>query len=252
MKKIYLVATIVAILTGFATYFFAVKIQESSTIKDVPKTDVVIALSDIPQYTPIDETMVGLQSIPTSYVVSGAVLTLEDVIGKVSLLPLVKGETVLSNRIVASGSGSSLVLSQELTAGEYAVTVAVGTENAVSDFIREGDYVNIYWDAGSGVRLQMEKVRVLKVSGYTENVEAQTKGTAVGGYSDMTFVLDKSQVAKLVTAKSLYSSSMEFVLVSIEEGAADTLNQIAQSDKLTTNTVPGGTVPGATVAATAP
>lgn len=236
MKKIYLVATIVAILTGFATYFFAVKIQENSRIKDVPKTVVVVALVDIPQYTPISETMVGLQEIPTSYVVEGTALTLEEVVGKVALLPVVKGETVLTNRINAKDGGSALILAQELQAGEYAYTISVNTTSAVSHFIREGDYVNIYWDEGdgNGPKLALEKIRILKLSGYSENVSAKSSGTLVSSYSDVTLVLTKAQVLRVITAAQ-GGWDMDLVLISVEEGAAEAVKQVESGERLTTN-----------------
>ena len=51
MKKIYLIAAVIALVAGFATYFFAMELKTSKIVTGVDKATVLVAIQDIKEDT---------------------------------------------------------------------------------------------------------------------------------------------------------------------------------------------------------
>jgi pilus assembly protein CpaB len=133
MKKIYILALVVALLAGFATFYFADKIDEKSNINNAPTSSVVVALIDIPANTVITEEMVALKKYTTVSVTPGTATTLEEVLGKAPKYPIVAGEQVVLSKVMTVGSSDSTgSLSFQLEEGKYAYTITVDTVTGVS------------------------------------------------------------------------------------------------------------------------
>ena len=231
MKKIYLIATVTALIAGLATYFFANQIAENSTLEDIQKDSVVVALQDIAADSVITEEMIEVKELPYLSVTPGAVMTAEAIVGRMTLYPIVAGEQILASKIVSVGvEGAKGRLSYELQSGQYAYTLTCDVQSSTSGFMREGDYVDIYYTgsldengypAASGTRgvaLLMEKIKVLKLSSYADNVAAATAGTEIKAYSDVTVIVDAEQLGLLMDTK-LGSGSISFVLCPYADGA---------------------------------
>ena len=100
MKKVYVIAALLAVLAGFAVYLFASQIQASAEPVAIPTASVVVAAVDIPAQTLITADMIALKALPEETVHSDAALKLESVVGSIAVEPIVSGEQVLNARLV--------------------------------------------------------------------------------------------------------------------------------------------------------
>ena len=261
MKRIYLIATVTALIAGLATYFFATQIAENSTLEDIQKYSVVVAIKDITADSVITADMIEVKELPYLSVTPGAVMTADSIIGRMTLYPIVAGEQILASKIVSVGVDSAQGrLSYELKPGQYAYTLACGLQASTSGFMREGDYVDVYYvgaldsngypasSGTQGVALLMENIKVMKLSSYSDNVAAVAAGTEILTYADATIIVDDEQLNLIMDAR-LGSGEVTFVLCPYVDGAgiADQVSDVTVEMKTVPIRVP--TSEGATTAA---
>ena len=139
MKKIYLAALILAVLTGIAVYFFAASLQKAAQ-KDY--TDVVVAAVKISEKTVITKEMLTIKKIPTEAVHPFAVRKIEDAQGYFSDSNLEIDEPLLSSKLHKKGEKTS-GLTYFVPQGKRAMTLEVDAVSGVGGFILPGDRVDI-------------------------------------------------------------------------------------------------------------
>lgn len=230
MKKIYLIAMVIALAAGLATYFFANELKTSKIVTGVNEATVLIALEDIDENTILTADMFQTVKLPQTAVSFGTVGEINDIIGYMSTDRILRGEQLMAGNIIPVGSDKAKGrLSYELADGKYAYSVIIGIENAVSYFIKENDKINIY-DQMSPDKPLLEKVRVLKISDYPSNIQ-QDAGVEITSFSVMTLELDKKQIAKMMTVDTPDANDGRFraVLVSYAE-AYELADDIANAD----------------------
>jgi pilus assembly protein CpaB len=142
MKKVYVIAALLAVLAGFSVYLFASQLKTSSEPAVIPTESVVVAAANIPAETLITGDMVVLKDVPEGSAHADAAVNLESVVGSIAVEPIVAGEQVLTARLGVQGEGADS-LSYELEKGYRAISVAVNEVTGVSGFIEEGDRVDV-------------------------------------------------------------------------------------------------------------
>ena len=148
MKKVSLLAVIAAILCGVLLYLYTngmAKRVESATAlakKNPELATVVVAVQDIPPFTPIQEEMVTLKDFPLSYVDSMAATDLNQVIGLQSNGTIYTGEMIFANA-VTSAEESDSSLSYRIPDGMRAMTINVSISQGVGGYLTVGDYVDV-------------------------------------------------------------------------------------------------------------
>ena len=142
MKKVYILATIMAIIAGIAVYYFANALQKKNVVEDVNKGQVIVTLADVPENTMITEEMVTIKELPVEAIHPMALSSFEQVIGAITKNPLVAGEQVLLSKLGEQGETAEK-LSYSLDPGQRAVSVAVDEVSGVSGYISVGDYVDV-------------------------------------------------------------------------------------------------------------
>lgn len=204
MKKVYLVATLVAIIAGISTFLFASQIQKSTKIKDAPTSSVVVAVQAVKENTVLTAEMLEVKVFTTVSVVPGAANKIEDVIGKISRYPIAMGEQVITNKIFSVGEEvKDAVLSYQLLPGEYAYTISVDSVQGVAGFITRGDYVDILYTISDEVgnyrtEVILADVYVLRLANNAANLAADApNGQPITSYIEITFKLSKEQILKL-------------------------------------------------------
>lgn len=226
MKKIYLIAMVIALLAGLATYFFANELKTSKIVTGVNEATVLIALEDIDENTILTADMFQTIKLPQTAVSFGTVGEINDIIGYMSTDRILRGEQLMAGNIIPVGSDKAKGrLSYELADGKYAYSVSVGIEDAVSYFIKENDKINIY-DIMAPDKPLLENVRVLKISDYPSNIQ-QDAGTEITSFMVMTLELDKKQITKMITVGG--EDRFRAVLVSYAE-AYELTDDIAAAD----------------------
>lgn len=233
MKKIYLIAAVIALAAGVATYFFATELKSSKVVTGVDKATVVVAVQDIEKNTVFTEDMFHQIELPVTAVSYGTVCNIKDVVGYMATDKILAGEQLMVRKIALVGDEKSDGrLSYQLENGMYAYTISVAIDNAVAYFIKEDDRINIYDDAVVPATLVLENVPVLKISDYPANV-LQDSGTEIQSYSVVTVALTKEQIVKMleidVTDDPPNPSRFRIVLVSYAEGhgIADELSTVS-------------------------
>lgn len=138
MKKLVMIALVLAIATGFVSYRYLTQIENRTAY---PTKNVVIAKVQIPEHTVITAEMVEMKSLAEDAVNSLSMSSLDSVIGKVSKLTIEAEEQVLSAKMIDGNENSEL--SYGLEAGYRALTIATDDVSGVAGEIKEGDRVDI-------------------------------------------------------------------------------------------------------------
>lgn len=233
MKKIYLIAVVIALAAGVATYFFANELRTSSIVTGVNDASVVVAIEDIEKDTILTEDMFQVIKLPVTAVSFGTVSNTKDIIGYMTTEKIYAGEQLMARKITTVGDGEPKNrLSYELTNGMYGYSIVVSNENAVSCFLKEYDYINIYKeDITPSAEPILKNVQVIRISDYTSNVQ-QEAGVEITSYSIITLALTKEQIPVLMGLVYTGSSGSDYfriVLVSHAEshGIADEIANVS-------------------------
>lgn len=202
MKKIYLIAVVIALAAGLATYFFANELKTSKIVTGVDEATVLIALRDIDENTILTEDMFQSVKLPVTAVSHGTVSNVKDIIGYMSGIKILKGEQLMTGKLVPVGKEDAKgKLSYQLANGKYAYTISVEIENGIAFFIKENDCINIYDKASPSAEPALKNIPVIKLSDYTANIQ-QDNGTEITTYAVLTLVLTKDQIPKLMAVSN--------------------------------------------------
>lgn len=198
MKKIYLIAAVIALVAGFATYFFASELKTSKIVTGVDEATVLIAVQDIKEDTILTKEMFQEIKLPQTAVSYGTMSNINDVIGYMATDEILKGEQLMARKIALIGNEKAKGrLSYELGNGMYAYTMTVEIENAIAYFLKENDKVNIYNAAVPAAEPVLKNVPVIRISNYPANIQ-QNSGVEITSFAEVTFVLSKDQIPKLM------------------------------------------------------
>lgn len=145
MKKIYLFATIIAIITGFAVFLFASQLQKNSMIKDdePEMVSVVVAASNISANSTITFEMLTTVSYLKETVPVTAITDINEVIGKNAKYPIFKSEQILPEKIFITGQVENEVLAARIKDGYRAFTIAVDNITGIAGNLTAGDKIDL-------------------------------------------------------------------------------------------------------------
>lgn len=211
MKKIYLIAAVIALVAGFATYFFAMELKTSKIVTGVDKATVLVAVQDIKEDTILTKEMFQEIELPQTAVSFGTISDVNDVIGYMATDKILKGEQLMARRIARVGDErADKRLSYELSNGMYAYTITVEAENSVGFFVKEKDIINIYNRATPAAEPVLSNITVIRVSDYVSNIQ-EDAGVAITAYSTITLALTKEQISKIMAIDSLRVTLVPYV-----------------------------------------
>lgn len=145
MKKIYLLATIVAIITGIVVYVFVSGLENDSppAVVQYEMISVVAAVSDIPANTKITKEMLTLVEVPKESVPSEAVRDMGYLVGKTTKYPVSKGEQLFFYKAAEIGDNENDRLSDRIRTGYRAYTIFTDEVAGLAGYLRVGDRVDI-------------------------------------------------------------------------------------------------------------
>jgi len=113
--------------------------QEVPTVP--PSVSIAIVARDVPAYTILDASSVTTIDVDASTVPSGTTNTPTDVFGKMTLVPLTKGQPVSVSQLTSAG------FSDILATGERAFSLAVPARDTFGDAVTQNDRVDLLWTA---------------------------------------------------------------------------------------------------------
>lgn len=217
MKRVYLIALIVALIAGSATYFFASTIMKNSSIEDAPTEVVLVANSDIVAGTAVTADQVDAlfteKKVLVQDLTPNAVKSKEEILGQVVMQTIYAQEQVSMNRFMA-GDSEEVGLSYTLQEGEVAYSIVAESQKGVDGYIKEGDTIDIIAYYESKTVLEFENLKVLKVSTReaTNAAQSQTEGGEVMSYTSVTIKTDVNQAMEIWNMENRTGNNFKFVL----------------------------------------
>lgn len=138
--------------------------QAPTTQAPPVNTPVVVAAADIPEQTPITSAMVQPAQVTPDKLLPGAVVNTADIVGKLTIAPIKKGQQILSTQVAPNiqqyGSMSAMI-----KPGQRAMTIALDPTSSVAGYIKPGDHVDVLGTFSSGsktiTRTVLEDVMLL-------------------------------------------------------------------------------------------
>lgn len=203
MKKIYILAFIMAIVVGLTVYYFADSMQKAALEQAaIPEGNVVIANRFIPANTEITADMLMLADWPMEAINQLSARKLDEVVGAITQLPVEMNEQILTTRIEKRGEEGRGRLSYVLEPGFRAITLPVNEISGVAGNISRGDYVDLvvtmlnaeYEEKNPVSFYIVENVQVLAVG---KKVVANTENNAASEYASVTLAVTPDQAIKI-------------------------------------------------------
>jgi len=193
---------IIALAAGAAAaalgYFYISGMEQSMMAKMEP-VKVLVAADYIPAYTELKKDMVEYSELPKNFITSAHVLDFEKAKNKITLVPFIKGEPIMINKI----SESSEELNTAIPTGMRAVSVAVDEQSSVDYMVKAGDYVDVVltFEINENKKVYtvtatiLQSVRVIATG-------SDSSGTSKeGSYSAITLALTPEETELLIFAR---------------------------------------------------
>lgn len=139
-KKILIFAIILGLITAVGLNFY-IKSLDKPALVAVPHTEVIIAKNTIPAHIRITAEMLDKQSIPADAVHPEAITSMDKVVGGISRSEIIKGEQVLSSRVVMDDTKATL--SYRIPDNMRAITIPSGELIGVAGYISPNDRIDI-------------------------------------------------------------------------------------------------------------
>lgn len=226
-------------------------VGEAEAVKaTLPKAKVVVAAVDIPPRTEITAAQISVRTVPDELLQVGVATKPEDVIGKFTPGPVVKGEIINANRVGPAAAKNAPSFKIEKGKVMYVMPVSFGGNQfsiAQVNALRAGDRVDLLYstiNAPQGLtaeqrndvlanpipylqtRIMLQDLRIQDIGTYAADGTLVANTTTPGG-SNIIFIVspEEALVLKWLKDASIYykqASNMEMVLRSpADEEKAD-------------------------------
>ena len=212
MKKLILIALIVAVILGFGVYSFATALENRSNVETVP---IVVALEKIPKSTIIQPSMITVKQYPPEAVHELSTDNPEDLIGRITLAGIEANEPILSTRLIDSTQDNNS-LSFSIPQDFRAITILTDEISGVAGYINIGDRVDL-----AAVMLSGGIVSSKMIQEYMEVVEVMVNNSddAKGANTAITVLVPDQDVLKVTYALS--EGKYRLALRSVVDSAID-------------------------------
>lgn len=147
---------VIAGMAMFMVYSYLDSREAYYKAKYGEEKSVVIAREDIKELDIIDDTKVTMDKKPENFLSPGHFRSKEDVLNRIALTPIKKGEQITDTKI--SQPNSRTGLSRQISAGRRGFALTVDQSQSVSQLIKPGDRVDILFFLDyAGGRKDMQK-----------------------------------------------------------------------------------------------
>lgn len=139
--RLLMIGALALALGFFASVTVYKKLQLSAGGSSEPQTEVIVAANDLQVGSKIDEHDIKIIKIPQSALPEGAPRRRSDVIGHGVIIPISKGEFILSTKLAGENAGAGLPAL--IPNGMRAVSVRVNEVVSVAGFVTPGTRVDV-------------------------------------------------------------------------------------------------------------
>jgi pilus assembly protein CpaB len=169
-KLIFYAALVIAVMATYGVYRVLQSTKAGGKIVTRP---VVIALADLPEGGRIDKNQVGTSPWPVQVIPSGAFVETDSVIGRVTRVPVFKGEPLVPGRLAPVGTGPGIEV--KIAPGMRAMPVRINDVSGLNGLIQPNARVDMLVTLREGVnasaKLFMQNLKVLAVGNRVERNE---------------------------------------------------------------------------------
>ncbi|WP_442599131.1 Flp pilus assembly protein CpaB [Neobacillus sp. D3-1R] len=213
------IVLIVALVMGVITtvlFFNYMKQFDAATVSTTNTVKVVVAKEQIEKNERISASKLELVSMPEKSVHPEALKSIDAAEGKIATSVIVKGEAILSHRLVTEKE-EKLFVSRKIREGYRAVSVGVNFNQSVSNLIEPEDDVDVVFSKAKKESatetsvdsvVLLEKARVLAVG--RKLVDSEETEEPYVEYSSVTLELKQNDAVKLIN--SAEQGSIHFIL----------------------------------------
>ncbi|WP_396626330.1 Flp pilus assembly protein CpaB [Luteitalea sp.] len=222
-----LLSLVLGLLAVFLVYVY-VRGIERQLYEEVDMQNVVVTRAAIAAGTAIDQGQIQRIAVPRKYRQPQTFPTVEEVAGRVAVVPIAAGTQVSGSMLADAGAEA---LSFEVPRGRRAVAITVTDDTGVGGLIRPGNFVDIvgtfefgrpvayqngrvqYADEKTEVRTMMQNVFVVAVNKELrrERVERETQGSAgtappqtrERSLRTVTLLVEPNRVQELILAQNV-------------------------------------------------
>jgi pilus assembly protein CpaB len=161
----------VAILTAAAATFGVYRVLQTNAEKNkVPVRPVVVAALDLPEGSVLPKEALQIAEWPVAAAPEGAFAAVDSLVGRVTRVPVFKGEAIVPGRLTPVGTGGGLEV--KIAPGKRAMAIRINDVASVSNMIQANSRVDVLLmlnaDVGNGqtqpvAKTIMENMKVLSV-----------------------------------------------------------------------------------------
>jgi pilus assembly protein CpaB len=193
-----------ALISGIAAMFIGIKFLGGN---NAPTSKLIVAAQDIRLGVSITKAMVAEVAWPGESRPAGSFSKIEDLVDRVAVASVVRGEPILETRLAAIGSKGGL--SAAIPEGYRAITVKVNEVMGVAGFGLPGSFIDLMvnirqsGDDGAISKIVLERIQVLAIAQDTSQDE--TKPRVVNA---VTLQVTPDQAEKIDLARSVGSLSL--------------------------------------------
>lgn len=241
-----LLSLMLGLLAVFLVFVY-VRGLERQLYEEVDMQNVIVTRVDIPAGTAIEETAIQRVTVPRKYRQPQTFPTLEEVAGRVAVVPIPAGSQVAGGMLADAGAEA---LSFEVPRGRRAVAITVTDETGVGGLVRPGNFVDIigtfefgrpvgyeqgrvrYADEKTEVRTMMQNVFVVAVNRELRRERIQNEtGTAPPQSASqrtlrtVTVMVEPTRVQELILAQEVGDLTL-----SLRSGLDDTQVELPHLD----------------------
>lgn len=146
-RRFLIIAVLLAGLSAALVYAITARDSGGSESSgSIGSTQVVVARTAIKQRTAISAEMLELKSVPTNAVITGAYVSVNDAIGKVTKFPVEANQQLTQSAVVdTSRPASSDALALVVPTNKRAMSIEASQVNNAGGLILPGDYVDLVW-----------------------------------------------------------------------------------------------------------
>jgi pilus assembly protein CpaB len=140
-NRLLLIGFVALILGAFVSFVVYRSLQSRTTSKAPPGEEVVVAAEDLQVGTKIEDKDIRLVRFPSADLPAGCYHLRTKVVGRGVVLPISRGEFILTNKLAGENAGSGL--QSLIPPGMRAISVRVNDTTSVSGFVLPGTRVDV-------------------------------------------------------------------------------------------------------------
>src|SRR5215207_5517969 len=168
-QMVLLTAVVVALGATYGVYRVLQQAKDSNRIPTVP---VVVAAQDIGEGKRIERLDVTVGQWPASTVPAGVFSSTDSLIGRVTRMPIFKGEPVVPGRLAPPGTGPGLEV--KITPGKRAMAVKINDVAGIAGLIQPNSRVDVLVTLNDRDETNRQRAKV-----FMSNMRVLSVGTQV-------------------------------------------------------------------------